>query len=201
MEFILISEEKLKIILSKEEMTEFEMSPDDFDYSKISTKHILWSVLNKAHNETGFDADKCKLFVQVYASKDGGCEIYISKIRKEQFEHNTNTYYEKDNTSSGGYFLSLGFDNLISLCNRLNNDKIKYHTILYYNDIGLYVLILKPKKRFPSYYKEIEVNEPLPDYLTEYGRINKLDDYTENYFEEHYIKIADGNAAELLSVI
>ena len=41
---------------------------------------MFWDVLSRAKLRTGFDTDGQKVLVQLYPSKDGGCEIFVTKI-------------------------------------------------------------------------------------------------------------------------
>ena len=56
MELILINEKKLKIMLSPEDMREYEIDPDSVDYDKTETRRAFWSILDEAKHRTGFDA-------------------------------------------------------------------------------------------------------------------------------------------------
>ena len=80
MEMILISTNKLKIILTKEEITSFDLTTDMLDYGNTETKRMLWDILSKAKRSVGFDPDGYRVFVQLFPSKDGACELFITKI-------------------------------------------------------------------------------------------------------------------------
>ena len=80
MEFILIGDGKIKVSLTKEDLEEFELSADELDYANTETKRMFWDVLSRAKARTGFDTDGEKVLVQLYPSRDGGCEIFVTKI-------------------------------------------------------------------------------------------------------------------------
>lgn len=80
MELILINESKLKVMLTPEDMRRFDISCDTIDYDNTETRRAFWSILDEAKYRTGFDAASDRVFIQVYPSKEGGCEMYITKL-------------------------------------------------------------------------------------------------------------------------
>ena len=84
MEMLLISSNKLKIIISKDELDSFDLSTDMLDYGNTETKRMLWDILNKAKHTIGFDPDGYRIFVQLYPSNDGSCELFVTKISSSE---------------------------------------------------------------------------------------------------------------------
>ena len=80
MELILISSSKLKIMLSDADMEKYDLTAETVDYDNTATRRAFWSILDDAKNETGFDAASDRLFIQMYPSKDGGCEMFVTKL-------------------------------------------------------------------------------------------------------------------------
>lgn len=80
MELILINPGKLKIMLTCEEMKKYELDTDNIDYDTTATRKAFWSILDDARSETGFDAASDRVFIQLYPSKKGGCEMYVTKL-------------------------------------------------------------------------------------------------------------------------
>lgn len=200
MELIMITDEKLKIILTNDDMTEMNISPKELDYSKVSTKHILWNLLDKAQKETGFNADKSKLYVQVFPSRDGGCEMFVTKYsdnEKTDIEMPLKTKLTED--VGCDKFIVLTFDDLLKLCNRMITEKLKLNTSLYYDSSGTYILLIKNSRHLPSYFHATENYCRIPEYLSEYGKVHELTERAMCYLEEHCKRITSGNAAEILS--
>ena len=79
MELLLVTSGKLKIVMSSLDMQEYAISCDAFGYKDGNTKQVLRSILAKAKDEVGFDASGRRVVVQMYPSKDGGCEMYVTK--------------------------------------------------------------------------------------------------------------------------
>lgn len=80
MELIVISDSKLKIMLTSEDLREYSLDCSTLDYENTETRRAFWSILDEAKHRTGFDAASEKVFVQVYPSKKGGCEMYVTKL-------------------------------------------------------------------------------------------------------------------------
>lgn len=80
MELIMISDSKLKIMLTSEDMKEYSLDCNTLSYENTETRRAFWSILDEAKHRTGFDAASERVFVQVYPSKKGGCEMYVTKL-------------------------------------------------------------------------------------------------------------------------
>ncbi len=92
MDFLRIDETKLKITLTEEELLFYGMDLSALSYSSTETRRAFWAILDDAKHATGFDAAAAKISVQVYASRTGGCEMYVVSNREE---------HEKDGLFSG----------------------------------------------------------------------------------------------------
>ena len=79
MEFLVISDNKLKIMLDKAEMKKFGLDRADIDYSEAEVRCAFWDILDIAAKECGFKAKGEKVLIQFYPSKSGG-EIFITKL-------------------------------------------------------------------------------------------------------------------------
>ena len=63
MEIIMISESKLKVMLTSEDLQAFELEAEDLDYGNTETKRMFWDVLGRAKNSVGFDTDGQRVLV------------------------------------------------------------------------------------------------------------------------------------------
>lgn len=80
MEVLKINSAKLKIMLTFDDMIEYGLCADKIDYNDTSTKRSFWKILDKARELSGFDTEGDKVLIQFYPSKDGGCELFITKL-------------------------------------------------------------------------------------------------------------------------
>ena len=79
MEFLRIGENKIKIILTSRELSEYGITPGD-DGCASATRQSVWRVLDRARAECGFDGSGDKLLIQFYPDRTGGCEMFVTKL-------------------------------------------------------------------------------------------------------------------------
>ncbi len=79
MEFLIVSPNKLKIMLDKSEMRKFRLDNEELDYSQPEVRSSFWKILDIAAAECGFECKGEKILIQFYPSKSGG-EIFITKL-------------------------------------------------------------------------------------------------------------------------
>ncbi|MBE6598360.1 MAG: adaptor protein MecA [Ruminococcaceae bacterium] len=77
MELIKISDSKLKVMLSAEDMRDFDL---DNNMNSTRTKEVFRSLMREAKARCGFNGLEGKVFVQLYRSKAGGCELFVTKL-------------------------------------------------------------------------------------------------------------------------
>ena len=79
MELIVISDTRMKIMLTAEDMSEYNIDAMSLDTECAKTKRILYDILDAAKKKAGLAEDSDGVFVQIFPSKDGGCELYVTK--------------------------------------------------------------------------------------------------------------------------
>lgn len=80
MEFLLIGESKIKIVLDKEETEKYKLDSSIPDVSGPAARRSFWRILDMARAEVGFDPAGDKILIQLYPLKSGGCEIFVTKL-------------------------------------------------------------------------------------------------------------------------
>ena len=78
MELILINSSKLKIMLNENDMKEYSIGSDS-DCVEPGVRKAIRSLLERARDQVGFNTEGDEIFVQLYASKKGGCELFVTK--------------------------------------------------------------------------------------------------------------------------
>ena len=76
MELILISKSKLKIMMSAEDMKTYNIECD----GENAFGRGFRPVLEKARRDCGFECEGGRLLVQVFPSRAGGCEMFITRV-------------------------------------------------------------------------------------------------------------------------
>ncbi len=80
MELLVISESKLKVMLSREDMEKHGISDSELNYDDPATRKKLLGVLDEIKAQSGFDTAADKLLIQLYPSRDGGSEMFVTKL-------------------------------------------------------------------------------------------------------------------------
>ena len=75
---------EIRIHLTREDLKAYQISLEDFDYDSTRGKRVIWELFDRAREETGFDASEEKVYIQLYPMEKGGCELFVTKIEKEE---------------------------------------------------------------------------------------------------------------------
>lgn len=202
MELIVINSEKMKIILDKDDMKKLNISAEDLDYGKTETKRILWNILSQAKDSEGFDTDNSKLYVQVFPSADGGCEMFVTKqTLPAAYERNTsgkNTFKIISKTESESIIIIIhSFKELCEVCKRLNSTSPLLYSTLYRDPSNIYILKLSNTQQLPTYYKG--TGNKYPDFISEYGEVKPYCGKAESYINEHCESIIEKDAIRIIA--
>ena len=172
MELILISENKLKITLSECDMKQYDLDCDTLDYDNTETRRAFWNILDEAKHRTGFDAASQRVFIQLYPSKGGGCEMYVTKLSLKGLPQSS----DESRTTHALLPLSrrhLAFsfeklDVLIAVCRRLMSIGFSGSSQAMVSDSGKYILIIDE----PEENAYIGLSEH--SFIEEFGTIENL---------------------------
>ena len=151
MELIMINSEKMKIMLTREDMTYYDIKMYSLGHTGNAVRKAFSRVLEDIKSETGFDTVTAKSILQVYPSRDGGCEVYVTRLGNKGDET-----VPTDNTRGGRdgarvsvkkwldnvIFVFEDITDTIDACRLLLSDGYAYNSRLY-EDSGRYYLFLE----------------------------------------------------------
>ena len=80
MVLLVISESKLKIMLTAPDMVKYDLPATQVNGLSLHHREALRHLFRDAKTESGFDTEGSRLFVQLYSSREGGCEIFVTKL-------------------------------------------------------------------------------------------------------------------------
>ena len=80
LDFLLIGESKLKIVMSAEELKYYGIETFVGGNVTRDGRRRFWEILNQARDRVGFDPARDKVLVQFYPAKSGECEIFVTKL-------------------------------------------------------------------------------------------------------------------------
>ncbi len=191
MEITYINSENIKIYLTKEELCENGLSACTIDYASTHSRFFIWQLLEQAYIDTGFELGEDKISVKVFPSKDGSCELFISKLCEKN---------NKDPQRNNGFLaVTRDVDSLFSMCARLKSGGFHGKSSLFVDDKDNFVMTAKYKSGLPSYIKnKISGNAPDLSFLSEYAQIFDMNEMLEAYISEHCRPLCQNNAIETI---
>lgn len=126
MEWIRISSNKLKIMLSAEDARHYALDCATADYADAVTRAAFREILTDVKEETGFDANEDKIYIQMYPSREGGCELFVTRIgllltEEDSYAESDIEKLSKKHTARKRALAVRfeSFSHLVSLCRRL----------------------------------------------------------------------------------
>jgi len=217
MEMILISDSKLKVMLTPLDMEEFALDGDEIDCSDADTRLAFRHILDKAKQATGFDAENKRVYIQIFPSRSGGCELYVTKIcgtdgesvksdracphsaysiRRIDGERRRKVNENKTKEPVRAVYSFVSLDLLTSVCRILDSRGFDGDSSVH-RDADKYYLELS---YFCKQTDQYDKNTDHYPFIAEFG--SRIDtERAHLYFGEHCGCICDGNAVRILAAI
>ena len=77
---------KFIVELSKKDMLELDITYEEMDYSKIETRRVIWTILQKVRDNLGKDVDPTgNLLIEAAADSCGGCVLSFTIVEKRRY--------------------------------------------------------------------------------------------------------------------
>ena len=172
MEYILINESKLKIILDSHELTEWDIHADELDYANPAARQVFEGLLGYAKKELGFDTAGYKILLQLFPSKDGGCELFVTRLGQSSEIQSKRPAKEKRTAEQKAYSFDK-LSHLLAVCKRLSESEFGGDSSAWFDGQGRWFLLLSSESvkdlYFISEYGEDENPKAVELYLCEYG--------------------------------
>ena len=206
----MISDSKIKVMLSADDLKDFDLDTESLDYSNTETKRMFWDILSRAKHSVGFDTDGHRVLVQLYPSRCGGCEMFVTRLSclKQGNKEDDNdqpeiepvinhlppkkTVRREHLEGRSGVFAFESIGNMLNVCRRLVN-------IGYDGESDAYI---GEDKRSYLFLSDLDPCGYLPldefSFITEYGTAEN-EEATRSYVGEHAKEICLHRAVEQLS--
>ena len=192
MELILISSNKLKIILTKEEMKKYKLSADT-DVSHIYGKKQFCVLLDEVKKRSGFDIMSDSIYVELFESLRGGCEIFITREGPSKPRTLPQPKFKKDVIETIITYKFACAEDLILAAKRLSMTPIVFESRLFSDENESFYLFLTSKEGYSA--------DSLPlIFLEEYGTKVKSTNIR-LYLDEHGHDLISKDAVKILSEI
>ena len=183
-----MSEHKLKITLTNEDMAALEITYENMDYKgNAHTRRVLWDILDKAKQQTGFDVAPDSGVEFLVQGKNDGCHIFVTK--KEQYPVYAKNYKKIIYGSKKKRLLYMfeSSDNLLDACRQLLLTGYGGKSDIFADDEKYYLYIEDSR-------------EYCLDMLSEYGFLIN-NPFFSFYLDEHAKKIIASDAVQTFAGI
>ena len=148
MKFQKLSENKLKIILSNDELPNSD-NFDDFISDSNKAKHSFIEILEKAYDEVGFDSRDYKIKIDAVAMKNGNFIFTVTKLVKIKDSKKTAIPKKVAKSKDTGIVIYKfdSFDDFCNFCgylkkNNLSSIKLFAKKIELYSYVNKYYLLI-----------------------------------------------------------
>ena len=204
MEWIRISSNKLKIMLTAADAERYALRFENVDYADTVTRRAFKDILTDVKRETGFDATEDKVYIQLYPSREGGCELFVTKTGILMTDADSGDHiHTKEAAGSHDPFslpprrrMALCFssmERMLAVCRRLLARHYRGESEAWKDDSHSFWLFLS------------EEGDPLKvqeDYMfiAEYGKIENAESAT-LLLPEHGNRICEKRAVETLGLL
>ena len=204
MELIIINENKLKIIMTEQDMKDYGLDEDEFYCSLNDTRQIIEKIIHTSKAKTGFEniGRKEKLLLQLYPDKDGGCELFVTRINLDYGEETV-----MSNDKDKGYLIPheqaettaqrqlaysfKGFESITALCKEMKVRGYEGESSLFRGNDKKYYLFLDPTANKKQ-------NSSPSELLSEFGEPESVKEIADIMLE-YGTSVIESNAVELLS--
>ena len=190
MEFLTVGNSKIKIMLSKEEAESRGIRAEDSSYDDPEIRRAFRNILVEAKEKAGFDIGKEKVLIQIYPSRDGGMELFITKlgiISKEAANMISRSEHVAVISAKRVYYIFTTFEALVSAVRSVHTELLEDST-LFLLDEGGYCFSFCEKDQNPVL-SRLSV-------LSEFGK--KINELPALSLTEHARILRSGDAAEML---
>ena len=184
MDLIRIDDNKMKIMLTERDMRSYSLDVANIDYTQSETRRAFRHILDDVCVRTGFDAKGEQIYVQLYPSRTGGCEMFVTKLDmlcayNDAASRSHDTSDNHPVTSHAEHplpsteverirTLAFSFDaleHLLRVCRRLRAQAYVGHSAAYHGDEGRYYLLLSER----ASRREGSVSRIPFSFINEYG--------------------------------
>lgn len=76
----LLDDKTVKVLLSKVDMTAYNLSYEEMDYKNPQTKRIILKLIEEIKKEVKINLSTGKLFIEAFPYADGGCILYVNLL-------------------------------------------------------------------------------------------------------------------------
>ncbi len=141
MELIVISDSRLKVVLTRVDMETYHLDFDEESCDSARTRRAMMRLFEDVKRRSGFDITDDRILVQIWQGADGGCELYVSKLEHKKALHSDGTPTVEQCKRQMYAFHRL--NDLLSVCRTLFVRAYDRPSDVYYGEGGEWYLVLE----------------------------------------------------------
>ncbi|MGE4282690.1 MAG: adaptor protein MecA [Clostridia bacterium] len=199
-----VSHNKIKVILSIDDLEEWNIDIDNLSYNSPETQEMFWNMMKKAELEAGFYVDDSQLIIEAMSLQSEGFVIMVTRVDENDDFESIHKYIKsrfkkselrvkrrsKKISSSLMIYIFSEFEAICSVSSRLLDIYSGESTLYKYKDY--YYLALTRNCTVNSLPETVEA------ILSEYGRKLPRSSIQEGFLNEHAVKMIENNAIDIL---
>jgi adapter protein MecA 1/2 len=199
-----INENKIRVILSFDDLIDREIALDSFNYNSPETQELFWDLMEQAEDELGFDAQESQLCIEAISDTEQGFIITVTRVDDEGEFESYHKYVKsrlrkrdlnvrRKVTSTISKTTIYAFDSLSDLCQACAHIR------------PLFAGASSAFKCDPAYYLVIDCSEvqslekQLSAILDEFGDRAQNGNFFAGYLNEYGTCLVNGHAVGALS--
>lgn len=123
----------IKIIVSNEELDDFDLSYKKIDENDINTQMLLLYIIEEIKEQKNIDISTEKIYIEIFPVKSTGCLFYISILER------------KDTNKQANYcttftYKSKSINNIVSFCKQHTKKNVILNSELYFDETYFYII-------------------------------------------------------------
>lgn len=187
-----LTEDKLKITLSIDDLEERNINLHSFMYNSPESQDLFWELLQKAEKECGFNVDDSMIYVEASTSGAGNFTLlvtktnedtHIEKIKKSRKLSNKDFRLKRKTVPVNNNFLIYtfeSFDDICAFCSVCDVSILHENTLYSMNEYYFLKIDSIPYNTILDYATISKDPELLEAKLNEYGKIIAEEDALQN---------------------
>lgn len=193
-----INEDKLRIILTSNDLQEKNIDIHSFVSNSIESQKLFWDMLDEAEKQTGFKAQNCQLVIEALAVNGGNFILTVTKVKSDEVASKLKTKKAKVSakiknpklSESTNIYKFDDFENFISFCKFIPKKQVP--ALL--DDVCLYEYENEYYLTFKLLSTDIKALTKLASMLSEFGTYVKDSVLFESKLLEYGTLVCKDNA-------
>ena len=140
MEYLRISENKFKIMLTAGDLADYHMTADRLDYGREETRRVFRRVIDAVKRRAGVPPGDERMLIRFYPLRDGGCELFATGLGTQPTREKKRTQTEEGKVRPVRrvYYRFASSETLLAAVSLLYRNKMRGE--IYRDDAELYFI-------------------------------------------------------------